>query len=120
MTIKTINYLSLSRDQRKPGAEKQRERLRGLLASPILTDDQRQVVLERLDYVGKWERGEIELELMEGEEAPPEVLQKFKDKKDLAAKRAAGPDADKGKDPDQGKGKDHKVVIDEDVPVDEG
>jgi hypothetical protein len=114
MTIKSIHYLALSPDQRKRGADKQRESLRGLLASPILTDEQRQAVRERLEHVRKWEHGELEAEVMPGEEVPEEALQKFKDKKDLAAKLKAGPNADKGKG---NGGKEHEVKIKENVPV---
>lgn len=108
MTIKSINYLALSPDQRKRGAAKQRENLRNILTSPLLTDDQRQVVRDRLEHVRKWEQGELDIEIMPGEEVPEEVLKAIQAKKDLAETKKAGPSA---------KGKNHEVKIKEKVPV---
>lgn len=110
MTIKSINYLSLTPEQRKRGADKQRESLRALLASPVITEEQRQLVQQRLSYVKQWEQCEIETEILPNEKVPEETLKKIQAKKDLA---------ERIKNASSG-GQSHSVSIDESVPVEEG
>lgn len=108
MTIQRINYLAISEDLRKKGAAKRRENLHNLLASPLLTDEQRLVVREKLDHVRQWEHGELEVEVLPGETIPEEVLKKVQAKKDRDKLRVQARE-----------GRNHPVEVEETIEVGE-
>jgi hypothetical protein len=56
--IRSMTYLDLTPEQRKKGASVARERLRGVLANPFLTEEQRLHVHDEMHRLDKWEKGQ--------------------------------------------------------------
>ncbi len=71
--IRTISYRDLTADQRSKGAQKNRQRLLGFLSNPFLTGDQRQAVYDKIAFIGKWEK--LQLDIPAVKQAPPPVHQ---------------------------------------------
>jgi hypothetical protein len=59
MAIKTLTYLDLSPEQRRAAAKGARDRLRTLLANPLLTAQQREILGDHLTQLDLWEGGRL-------------------------------------------------------------
>ncbi len=59
MAIGHLSYLDLTPEQRHEGAKAARERVRQLLANPFLSQDQRQILADRLSHIDAWERCQL-------------------------------------------------------------
>jgi len=59
MAIRTLTYLDLSPEDRQTAAKQARERLRGMLANPLLTAENREVLADHLAHLDKWEAGKV-------------------------------------------------------------
>ena len=55
MAIGRMNYKQLTPEQRREGAEKARERLRGTMMSPALTADQQAYLKAEMVKIDAWE-----------------------------------------------------------------
>lgn len=59
MAVKTLSYLELSPEDRKVAARQARERLRGLMANPLLTPENRETLADHLAHLDDWEAGKV-------------------------------------------------------------
>ena len=67
MGIRRLSYKDLTPEQRRDGAAKARERLRGTMMSPALTPDQQAYLTAEMAKIDAWERCELEC----ADEDPP-------------------------------------------------
>lgn len=121
MTVRRMNYLSLSADKRQKGIAKHQQALRDSLANPILTEQQRVDIQGRLLQTRLWVQGELETEIHPDEDVPADILKAREAKAAAEDERAKGLEEKLKAEKDKAeKSKNHDVDVDEDVPVDDG
>lgn len=59
MAIGRMDYKSLTPEQRREGAEKARDRIRGSMMSPSLTPEQQAFLKAEMAKIDAWERCEL-------------------------------------------------------------
>ena len=59
MAIKHLTYLDIDEALRKQAVAFAKKPLREMLASPVLTSDQRKAVRERIAHLDCWEKGQL-------------------------------------------------------------
>ncbi len=59
MAIQHMSYTSLPPQQRQAGAKAAKQRLHVILSSPILTQEQRQILLAAVAKIVAWEQGKL-------------------------------------------------------------
>lgn len=62
MAIKHFSYLDLSQERRAEAARTARDQIMIALKNPFLKAEQQEALYERMTHLGRWERGEVELE----------------------------------------------------------
>lgn len=61
MAVRTFSYRDLTPEQRRVGAQKQREKLLSFLGHPFVTADQVKAIHDKIARLDKWERLELEV-----------------------------------------------------------
>ena len=59
MAIKHLTYLDIAEAQRKQAVALAKKPLREMLANPVLTNEQRKAVRERIVQLDCWEKGQV-------------------------------------------------------------